>query len=264
MTAMDPPITAVLFDVGGVVVSRRAPPRPPLQPANMSRCQVRSPLLAIEAYEAAHGLPPGYINWNIYHSSPDSAWKKLERNEIPMDDDSFFHPFHADLNCPRMWAKYHKEKASTLSPVPFIDAKWLFWEMMRTSRELDQDMLGAIRSLRETRKYRLGALTNNYIFPQEHPYRDDRQIKSLFDVYIASAEIGMRKPEHRIFEHAIKTLGVESASQIVFLDDLGGNLRAAKQMGLRTIKVPLRGTQTAIKQLEDILGEALAPLPSKI
>ncbi|KAJ6256587.1 hypothetical protein Dda_8452 [Drechslerella dactyloides] len=252
---MAAPIAAVLFDIGGVVV--------------------RSPLLAIEAYEATHDLPPGYINWNIYNSGPNSAWKKLERNEIPMDD-GFFHGFHADLNNPDMWAKFLKEKGLALSPAPLIDAKWLFWEMMRVSREIDPHMLNAIQKLRETRKYTLGALTNNYVFPEGHPYRDDRDIKALFDVYISSAEVGMRKPEHRIcfahappphamariFEHAIKALGVESASQIVFLDDLGGNLKAAREMGLNTIKVPLRDTRKAIRQLEEILGEELAPPPS--
>ncbi|KAF3927150.1 hypothetical protein ABW20_dc0101228 [Dactylellina cionopaga] len=89
-------------------------------------------------------------------------------------------------------------------------------------------------------------------------------MKSLFDVYIASAEVGMRKPEHRIFEHAIKVLGVSNASQVVFLDDLGGNLKAAKEMGLRTIKVPIHDTQQAVRQLEEILGENLsiaAPSP---
>ncbi|KAK6347034.1 hypothetical protein TWF696_007117 [Orbilia brochopaga] len=177
-------------------------------------------------------------------------------------DDGFFHGFHADLNNPDMWVRFLKEKGLALSPAPLIDAKWLFWEMMRVSREIDPYMLNAIQKLRETRKYRLGALTNNYVFPEGHPYRDDRDIKALFDVYIASAEVGMRKPEHRIFEHAIKALGVESASQIVFLDDLGGNLKAAKEMGLNTIKVPLRDTQKAIRQLEEILGEELAPPPS--
>ncbi|KAK6347033.1 hypothetical protein TWF696_007117 [Orbilia brochopaga] len=132
---MAAPIAAVLFDIGGVVV--------------------RSPLLAIEAYETAHDLPSGYINWNIYHGGQNSAWKQLERNEIPMDD-GFFHGFHADLNNPDMWVRFLKEKGLALSPAPLIDAKWLFWEMMRVSREIDPYMLNAIQKLRETRKYRLG------------------------------------------------------------------------------------------------------------
>lgn len=57
-------------------------------------------------------------------------------------------------------------------------------------------------------------------------------------------------------------MGVENPSQIVFLDDLGGNLRAAREMGLRTIKVPLHDTENAVRQLEDMLGEDLSLSPS--
>ncbi|EPS44315.1 hypothetical protein H072_1696 [Dactylellina haptotyla CBS 200.50] len=68
----------------------------------------------------------------------------------------------------------------------------------------------------------------------------------------------------RIFEHAIKALGVENASQIVFLDDLGGNLKAAKEMGLRTIKVPVHDAPEAVRQLEEMLGENLSLPSSKL
>ncbi|KAF3270959.1 hypothetical protein TWF970_010672 [Orbilia oligospora] len=238
---MASPITAVLFDIGGVVV--------------------RSPLLAIEAYEIEHRIPLGYINWNIYHGGTNSAWKRLERNEIRMDD-GFFNGFQAELNEPNMWARYHGEKGLVPPPVPQIDGKWLFWEMMRTSREYNPSIVGAIEKLRRTGRYKIGALTNNYVFPEDHPYRDDGNTKALFDIYIASVEVGMRKPERRIFEYAIKTMGVEEPSQMVFLDDLGGNLRTAKEMGLRTIKVPLHDPQDAVRQLEDMLGEDLSLSPS--
>ncbi|RVD81740.1 uncharacterized protein DFL_009589 [Arthrobotrys flagrans] len=235
------PITAVLFDIGGVVV--------------------RSPLLAIEAYETKNKIPLGYINWNIYHGGPNSAWKRLERNEIRMDD-TFFEGFQAELNEPNMWARYHGEKGLMPPPVPQIDGKWLFWDMMRVSREYNPSIVNAIEKLRRIGKYKIGALTNNYVFPEDHPYRDDGSTKALFDIYIASVEVGMRKPEHRIFEYAIRAMGVENPSQIVFLDDLGGNLRAAREMGLRTIKVPLHDTENAVRQLEDMLGEDLSLSPS--
>lgn len=64
----------------------------------------------------------------------------------------------------------------------------------------------------------------------------------------------MRKPEHRIYHHMIQQLGVD-ANQIVFLDDLGVNLKAAKEIGINTIKVPFQkgGVQQALKTLEEIL-----------
>lgn len=48
----------------------------------------------------------------------------------------------------------------------------------------------------------------------------------------------MRKPEHRIYEKVLKDLQV-LPSQAVYLDDLGHNLKTAKNMGIHTIKVGL-------------------------
>lgn len=46
----------------------------------------------------------------------------------------------------------------------------------------------------------------------------------------------MRKPNPKIYELALKRLGVQP-EETVFLDDLGVNLRPAKSMGITTIKV---------------------------
>ena len=43
-------------------------------------------------------------------------------------------------------------------------------------------------------------------------------VDELFDVVINSAFVGMRKPEHRIYMHALEQLGVR-AEHVVFLDD---------------------------------------------
>lgn len=46
----------------------------------------------------------------------------------------------------------------------------------------------------------------------------------------------LRKPDKAIFDITLNRLGV-SAEEAVFLDDIGGNLKTAKQMGMATIKV---------------------------
>ena len=46
----------------------------------------------------------------------------------------------------------------------------------------------------------------------------------------------LRKPDKAIFDITLERLGV-AASKAVFLDDIGGNLKTAKQMGMATIKV---------------------------
>jgi len=67
-------IRLVLFDLGGVVFG--------------------SPLHAIAAYEAEHGIPSGAINRHVAASAPDGAWHRLERGELAVGE-PFFEVFDA-------------------------------------------------------------------------------------------------------------------------------------------------------------------------
>lgn len=60
----------------------------------------------------------------------------------------------------------------------------------------------------------------------------------LFKQIVESAKVKMRKPELRIYQYTLEKLEV-LPQEIVFLDDRGENLKAAKQLGFRTIKVNL-------------------------
>ena len=61
----------------------------------------------------------------------------------------------------------------------------------------------------------------------------------------------MRKPEPRFYEVACRELAIRP-SQAVFLDDLGINLKPARQMGMTTIKVTT--PEQALGDLEQVLG----------
>ena len=47
---------------------------------------------------------------------------------------------------------------------------------------------------------------------------------------------GSRKPERSIYQETLRRLGVE-ARETVFLDDIGSNLKTARELGVATIKV---------------------------
>ena len=71
---------------------------------------------------------------------------------------------------------------------------------------------------------------------------------------VESAVEGLRKPDPRIYALALARLDV-LASEAVFLDDLGMNLKPARQMGMATIKVV--DPAEALAELEAMLGFAL-------
>jgi putative hydrolase of the HAD superfamily len=61
----------------------------------------------------------------------------------------------------------------------------------------------------------------------------------------------LRKPDPRIYELTCEQLDVDP-SEVVFLDDLGINLKPAAQMGMTTIKVV--DPDVALAELESVVG----------
>ena len=108
-------------------------------------------------------------------------------------------------------------------------------------------MLEAIRRIR-ARGLRAGALTNNWLTEAPRP---PHPVREHFDVFIESSVVGLRKPDPRIYELACRELGVAPA-QAAFLDDIGGNLKPARALGITTIKVS--DPMVALRELSDVLG----------
>ena len=64
-----------------------------------------------------------------------------------------------------------------------------------------------------------------------------------------SGEIGIRKPDPAIYVLATERVGV-AAERCVFVDDLGGNLKPAKALGMTTIRhVNASDTVAQLKRL---------------
>jgi epoxide hydrolase-like predicted phosphatase len=242
----------LLFDIGGVCVV--------------------SPFQAILDYEISQNIPTGWVNYAISRKSPNGSWHRIERGEVPLDKD-WYVEFKKDIEDAALWKEYHIKKFSKTAkvpPTPNIDAEYLFWQMMGRSRAPDEHMFPALAKLKDSGKFILGALSNTVIFPEGHPYATPvsarMDLASKFDVFISSAHVGLRKPDRRIYELTLTELdkfdrerggtGVK-AEDVVFLDDIGENLKAAKSLGMRTIKVYLGRIKDAVRELETVTGLSL-------
>ena len=127
--------------------------------------------------------------------------------------------------------------------------------MVGSSLTPRSEMVTAINALRDIGLL-IGALTNNWALAGG---RTDARPHSLghlglFDIVVESAIEGMRKPDPRIYELTCERLAVKP-SEVVFLDDLGINLKPARAMGMTTIKVADVGD--ALNELGEIFGIAL-------
>lgn len=229
------------------------------------------------------GIPPGWINYSISKTAPNGFWHKLERGDIPMDD-AYFEGFSRDLHDAARWEAFYKIQQSknntklpeATPPLPTLDAKWLFNEMMTASAAPDPWMYPALRKLKASGKFILAAVSNTVIFPPGHPlYQEDYfggPVRGLFDVFVSSAHVGLRKPDAKMYQYTMREINKYAAAassssrqqgdikpeDIVFLDDIGENLKAAKKLGLRTIKVNLGRAFEAVDELEKVTGLQLA------
>jgi len=79
------------------------------------------------------------------------------------------------------------------------------------------------------------ALLTNNIAEWREGWRRRMDVDALFDVVVDSSEVGMRKPEPGIYRLTEEGLGLPGEA-LLFVDDLGVNLKAAVKRGWQTIK----------------------------
>lgn len=189
---------------------------------------------------------------------------------MPLDA-NWFSAWKKDIQNPRSWEAYHKKNVdqsgyNALPPIPDVKPDELYWTMMGMSRYPDPHMAPALRKLKASGRWRLAALSNTSIFPPGHPFNEPRpdDIKALFDVFVSSAHVGMRKPDRIIYDYTMQKLREKwpeadiQPGDVVFFDDIGENLKMGKSVGWRTVKVWLGKTDETVKELEEITGEQLS------
>lgn len=82
----------------------------------------------------------------------------------------------------------------------------------------------------------------------------------MFDAVVISAEVGMRKPEERIFRHAVEQLGLQP-EDCVFVDDLEANVTAAEAIGMTGVLH--REPEMTVDRLSELFGLALREAPAR-
>ena len=155
----------------------------------------------------------------------ENAWAKLEKNEISIEEFAILFKQEAK--------KFGIENIDTSKLLKCLDVK------------LNVKM---VEFLKYTSKfYTCVCLTNNFkkIFTSHF-----ENLKNNFSLIIESSKIGLRKPEKQIYMHVLKVLKV-SAKEILFIDDLGINLKPARELGFHTYK--FTDTDKTISYLKNML-----------
>uniref|UniRef100_A0A493TKW5 Epoxide hydrolase 2 n=1 Tax=Anas platyrhynchos platyrhynchos TaxID=8840 RepID=A0A493TKW5_ANAPP len=114
--------------------------------------------------------------------------------------------------------------------------------------------------------FKTGIFTNNWVDDSSGRLFTATLLGALrrhFDVVIESCRAGLHKPDPRLYAHALEVLQAKP-QDVILLDDIGENLKPARELGMATILV--RDTQTVLKELQELSGVQLLhedePLPT--
>jgi putative hydrolase of the HAD superfamily len=189
-----------------------------------------SPFEAFAAHEEEMGLPDGFIR-TLNATNPDTnAWARLERNEV--DIEGFCELFEAEAAA----AGYEISGLAVLECL---------------SGQVRPQMVEALRRIKAA-GLPLALLTNNFTTSDVQEHRPDvAEAMALFDVVVESSKAGVRKPDPAAYRLVLDELAVRP-EEVVFLDDLGINLKPARALGMRTIKVV--DPDDALAELEEVVG----------
>lgn len=207
-------IKAVIFDFGGVIIT----------PITRQIGMIADDL-GCSASELHH------ILMGPQFESGDHPWHQLERGEIEMHQlQDMLVPYAAAEGIDFRGDEVEKLLAPGMYEINFY-------------------VLEHIEDLR-ARGYKTALLSNS--IKEFRPKLETDVPPHLFDAYIDSSHVGMRKPEAEIFHHTLEALAVTDPQEAVFLDDFQGNLAGAKAVGLRIIHV--RDPRAALEELETLLA----------
>ncbi len=109
------------------------------------------------------------------------------------------------------------------------------------------ELIDYVRGLRP--RYQTALLSNSFVGAREKE-QERYHFEELVDLIIYSHEVGIAKPDRRIFEMTCERLGVQPA-EMVFLDDYERSLVAARQLGIHAIL--FQNTAQAIADIEACL-----------
>jgi putative hydrolase of the HAD superfamily len=189
-----------------------------------------SPFEAFSRFEQEQGLPKDFLR-KVNSTNPhDNAWAKLERSDI--EPEAFDQLFAQEST-----ALGFEVRGRDVLPL--------------LAGHIRPEMVEALRRI--SARLKTGCITNNFKAMQSSPMGSlyKGEIMGLFHEVIESAMAGVRKPDPRIYLMMIEALKVKPES-CIYLDDLGINLKPARDLGMQTIKVG--EARPALESLQSLLG----------
>ncbi|CAJ0589355.1 unnamed protein product [Cylicocyclus nassatus] len=211
-------LKAVIFDMGGVLID--------------------APFGFWKDMETNRTFDGGSLVSTLFKSPIKEHFEALERGETTAED---FDPLFTHF--------FNKQHNRTENLIPIISSVINGIH----NKKILPEMASLLRDLRSV-GIKTALLTNNFYADRARLSPTiPRGIEKYFDVVVESCRTGMRKPEYAVYNHVCNLLKVKP-EECVLLDDLGANVKAARAIGIFTIKVtsPLQATEEVRSKLADL------------
>ena len=159
----------------------------------------------------------------------------LTENDFVLADEFMTTPLHFDFETGTITEKEFRNGIRMAFKKEWEDA-WIdkVWNTLLLT--IPKERVALLKALRKNYKLFLLSNTNSIHFKVvEEMFRTDHQDEflALFDRVFLSHEMGLRKPDKKIYEKVVQEIGARPG-QCLFFDDLQENLNAAKEVGLQT------------------------------
>ncbi len=148
-----------------------------------------------------------------------------------------------EITAEQHWQEVAAALGASADQIPYLK------EQFFAGDRLDETLIEVIRSYRQT--HRVGLLSNAW--DDLRPFLNHQLgILDIFDDVIISAEVGLMKPDRRIYELAAQKFHT-SVQEALFIDDLAVNVQAARAAGMKGIQ--FRSTRQTINELQQLIEE---------
>jgi len=178
--------------------------------------------------------------WDIGGVLLTNAWDRLERDQAIARfelDAADFQDRHemlvSSFERGKIGLDEYLERTVFYRERPFTIGQ--FKEYMYSRSQPLRESLAFARKVAATGRYLMSSINNESA--DLNKYRIDRfQLREVFDVFVSSCYVGLRKPEEGIYRLAMDITQCDPV-ECCFIDDRPLNLDAAKALGMRTIRM---------------------------
>ena len=161
-------------------------------------------------------------------------------SKIVFDSDSGIRASMGEITSADHWASVVKRLKRPASELSLIRDEFFAGDIV------DRTLVEYIRSLRG--KYKTGLISNAWSDLRDFVVRE--KFDDAFDKMIISAEVGVMKPEPKIFQIALEQFGVKP-KEAVFVDDFYVNIEGCEKVGIKGIH--FKDAESTLQQLKELL-----------